>query len=63
MRLDVRTFRLLREPLRIGGGVALLWRVAEQARIQVPTRMSAAISWEFDHPEAGPAPPGGGPTG
>ena len=33
---------------------------AEQARIQVPTRASAAVSWDFEHPEAVPTPPGGG---
>ena len=25
--------------------------------------LSAAVSWEFDHPEADPTPPGGGPAG
>ena len=56
------TFGLLSKPLRIGGGVALL-EGAKQARIQVPTRMSAAVSWEFDDLEADPTPPGGGPAG
>ena len=56
------TFGLFSQPLRIGGGVALL-EGAEQARIQVPARASAAVSWEYDHPEAVPTPPGGGAAG
>ena len=62
------TFGPLSKPLRIGGDTP--WRVAhaavegaEQARFQVPTRASATVPREFDHPEAVPTPPGGGPAG
>ena len=56
------TFGLFSQPLRIGGGVALL-EGAEQARIQVPTRASAIVPREFEHPEAVPTPPDGGEAG
>ena len=36
---------------------------SERACFEVPTHASAAVSWEFDHPEADPTPPGGGPAG
>ena len=43
--------------------VVALLEGAEQARIQVPTRASAIVPQEFEHPEAVPTPPGGGAAG
>jgi hypothetical protein len=34
-----------------------------EARLEASARAGVSVPWEFDHPEAGPTPPGGGPAG